>query len=106
MKDILPRLLATEKRAEALVDQAEQERADLLRAASDQTHRDEARFEARIPEIHAGFVSKAEDRAHQAIAELELRYDERTRYLREQAEQHQADAISAALDHLLDPANR
>lgn len=103
MDDILPRLLNTEKRAEALVDQAERERADMLKAASAQAQRDEARFEARIPEIHADFVNKAEARAQQAIAELELRYNERTRYLRDQAAQRREDAIAAALALLLDP---
>ncbi|MCP5142493.1 MAG: ATPase [Chromatiales bacterium] len=99
--NILPRLLAVEKRAEAMVDEAERQRADILHAAGDQARRDELRFESRIPEIHADFVNKAEARARQAIAELELRYNERTRYLRDQAAERREEAISAALDTLL-----
>jgi hypothetical protein len=63
----------------------------------------EAQFEARLPELRASFLDKAESRATQAVQELERRYAERSRQLREMADQREGDALRAALELMIDP---
>lgn len=101
--DTLKRLLDAELRAEALVEQAQKERERIVQDAVDEARATEQRFEARIPELHASFVHKAEERAAQAIAELERRYREHGADLRARAREHEREAIAAALALLIDP---
>ncbi|MHB1189130.1 hypothetical protein [Thiobacillus sp.] len=104
MDDQLQRLLATEARAQAMIDAASQQRQrmieDTLAAARDA----EARFEAGRAELRAPFLNEAQGRADQAVAELSRKYGERQRTLRELASQHESEAVDAALTLLLDPA--
>jgi V/A-type H+-transporting ATPase subunit G/H len=106
MENELKRLLDAELRAEALVEEANQERERLIRQALDDARVAEAHFEARIPELEASFVEKAQERAEQAIAELERRYAERREHLRQLAAEKEHDALDAALTLLLDPERR
>lgn len=97
MEDVLKRLLDTEHKAEALVDAAHAERDRILDAAQAEAHAAEAQLEARLPELRAGYLSKAHERAEQAIAEITRRANERQRELRQQAEAHEEAALAAAL---------
>ncbi len=104
MDDVLKRLLETEHKAELLVDAAHAERDRVLDAAQAETRAAEAQLEARLPELRAGFMSKAEERAGQSISEITRRAGERQRNLRQLAESHEQEALAAALAMLTDPA--
>lgn len=103
MEDELQRLLDTELQAEALVKEAEGNRERMIRQALDDARAAELQFEARLPELHASFMQKAEERAAQAVAEQARRHEERRQQMRTLAQQRDPDAIAAALVLLLDP---
>lgn len=103
MEDTLKRLLAAEMQAEERVSTAETEREHLVEQALADARAAEAQFEARLPELRGAFLNKAEARATQAIQELERRYAERSRQLREMADQREREALRAALDLMIDP---
>lgn len=103
VEDELKRLLDAELRAEALVEQANTEREAIIHKALDDARVAEERFQARIPELRASFLEKAEDRAAQAVAELARRYEERTDRLRALAQERERDALDAAVAWVLDP---
>ena len=102
MDDALQRLLETEARAEEIVRQANLERERIVQQAVDEARREEAQFEARIPELHASFVDKADARAEQTLNELRKSYDERHSRMRQQATAYESDALDAALRLILD----
>lgn len=104
MEDTLKRLLDAELRAEEVVAGADAERERLIDQALADARAVEAQFEARLPDLRASFLGKAETRAAQAIHELERRYAERSRQLREMAQQREREALRAALELVLDPA--
>jgi vacuolar-type H+-ATPase subunit H len=104
MDDTLKRLLDAEMKAEKIARDAEQEQERIIQSAMREARSDEERFTARIPDLHRGFIDKAEERAEQTIAELKRRYDERHVQLRETAEQRENDALDAAFSLLLDPS--
>ena len=103
MEDDLQRLLDTELQAEALVREAELKREKMIRQALEDARSAEQQFEARLPELRASFMEKAEERALQAVAELARRYEERRAQLRSQAKSREDDAVKAAVELLLDP---
>lgn len=103
MEEVLKHLLETEQQAEALVDSAQAERDRIVAAAQEDVHAAEQRLEARLPELRQSFLKKAEERAAQSIAELTRRAGERQRALRDVAEQHEREALAAALALLTDP---
>ncbi|RCX26589.1 ATPase [Thioalbus denitrificans] len=103
MEDTLKRLLDAEVHAEKLVQEADAERERLIRQALADARAAEEQFDARIPELHAAFVSKAEGRAEQTVSELKRRYAERSRYLRSLAEEREAVAVEAVLDLIINP---
>jgi vacuolar-type H+-ATPase subunit H len=102
MEEVLKRLLEIERQAEALVDAAQAERDRIVTAAQEEAHAAAQQLEARLPELRASFLHKAEERAEQAIAEVTRRATERQRELRRLAEAHEADALAAALALLTD----
>jgi len=104
MDETLQRLLAAEQQAEGIVRQADSERERIIKDALQEARIEEERFEARIPELHASFVDKAEQRARQTNSELKKRYDERHAELRNQAEARENEALDAAFALLTDPA--
>lgn len=97
MEDTLKRLLDAELQAQALVDKAFTERDRLLQQAQQEVKVAEQRFEKRVPEIHASFLSKAEQRAEQETAELQRRLQEKQLELERMARQRMDDAVQAAL---------
>ena len=101
MDDTLKRLLDAEMRAERLAQQAEVEQDSLIQQAMADAKAENERFGARIPELQRAFVTKAEERAEQNIAELRRRYDERHIQLRDQAEQREHEALEAAFQILI-----
>jgi len=103
MDDILKRLLDAEQQASETVEGAKAEREQIIRMALDEAHHSEQQFIARIPELHESFLTKAQDRAHHTVAELQRRSDERSRELRQMAEAHEQEAVEAALAILLNP---
>ncbi|WP_428609672.1 ATPase [Sedimenticola sp.] len=103
MDQTLQRLLDAERKAEAIVRQADEERDRIIQGALQEAHAEEERFEARIPELHRSFIEKAEQRANQTNNELKKRYDEHHVQLRNLAEKHENDALEAAFQLLTDP---
>ena len=101
-KDLLKRLLEIEHKAESRVDAAHAERDRILDAAQAEARAAEAQLEARLPELRAGYVNKATERAQQAITEINRRTTERQRELRQLADSHEQDALAAALALLTD----
>jgi len=104
MDETLNRLLDAEMRAEKLAQDAEQEQERIIQTAISDARAQDERFTARVPDLHRGFVHKAEERAEQTIAELKRRYDERHVELRDVAEQREQEALDAAFALLIDPA--
>jgi V/A-type H+/Na+-transporting ATPase subunit G/H len=90
MDDTLQRLLEAEMRAEKIAQQAEAEQERTIQKAMADAKSENDRFTARIPDLHRGFIAKAEERAEQNVAELRRRYDERHVQLRDQAERREA----------------
>lgn len=101
MDDTLKRLLDAEMRAERLAQQAEQEQEHSIQQAMIDARAENDRFTARIPDLQRAFITKAEERAEQNIAELRRRYDERHQQLRNQAEQREEDALESAFQLLI-----
>ena len=103
MDDQLQRLLDAEARAQAVIDGASHERQRIIEEALASVRESEARFETGRAELRAPFLNEAHGRAEQAVAELTRKYGERQRTLRELASRHEAEAVGAALNLLLDP---
>lgn len=103
MDETLQRLLNAELRAQEIAQRAEQERRRVVQEAQEEARAEEQRFLARVPELHASFVEKAEARAAQTVKELRRRYDERHSRLRNLAEAHEEEALAAALKLLVTP---
>ena len=103
MDDTLQRLLDAEMRAEQIARGAEEERESMIQSAILEARAEEHRFEARVPELHASFVEKAEARAEQTIAEIRRRSEERHTQLRDFAEQREEEALEAAFGLLTNP---
>ncbi|MDJ0806086.1 MAG: ATPase [Gammaproteobacteria bacterium] len=103
MEKTLQRLLDTEMKAEQIHQRANEERQRILQEAMLEARAEEDRFEARLPELHNGFLEKAQHRAEQTIAELKRRYDERHAQLRKYAEAREEEALDAAFAVLIDP---
>jgi vacuolar-type H+-ATPase subunit H len=104
MDETLKRLLDAEMRAERIAQDAEQERERIIQTAMADARAEDQRFTARVPDLHRGFIDKAEERAEQTIAELKRRYDERHVQLRDLAEQREDEALDVAFTLLIDPA--
>jgi len=102
MENVLKRLLDAELKAQNVVEQAKKERDKLVHEAREEVKRAEQRFQARIPEIHASFIDKAEEKAQAHINELERRYEERRHSLENIAAQRRQQAVKDVLDMLLD----
>ena len=104
MDKTLQRLLDAEVTAERIAKDAEAEQESIIQSALLEARAEDARFENRIPEIHASFIDKAEERADQIINEMKRRYDERHTQLRNLAEKHEQEALDAAFELLMDPS--
>ncbi len=104
MDDSLQRLLEAETRAQAIIDAAKRERQRILDEAQAITREAGMRFEANRASLRAPILQEAQQRTGQAIAELNRKYAERQRYLRELAYRHEQEAVEAALNVLLDPS--
>jgi vacuolar-type H+-ATPase subunit H len=104
LDETLQRLLDAEMRAERIARDAEQERERIIQAAMTDARAEEQRFTVRVPDLHRGFIRKAEERAEQTIAELKRRYDERHVQLRDMAEQREQEALEFAFELLIDPS--
>lgn len=102
MDDTLKRLLDAEMKAEKLALEAEQEQERIIQSAIRDARAEDERFTTRIPDLHRGFIDKAEERAEQTVAELKRRYEERHVQLRESAEEREQEALEAAFALLLD----
>jgi hypothetical protein len=103
MDDILKRLIDAELEAEKLVEQGHAAREEMVRGALAETRDAERRFGERIPEIHEAFVTRAQERAQQAIGEIRRRYDERHKELRRLANEHYREAVAEACALVLQP---
>ncbi|MGA7178422.1 MAG: hypothetical protein WBX11_02380 [Thiobacillaceae bacterium] len=105
MMEIIDRLLDAEARAEAIVDEANRQKQVLIKEAQEKGDLIEQQFETNRDHLRAPFLKEAEARAADAIAELNRKYLERQRTLRELAEQHEAEAVAAAVALILDPSH-
>ncbi len=103
MDKTLQRLLDAEMRAEQIHQQAQEARQQVIDDATREAKAQESRFEARIPELHSGFLDKALERAEQTIAESRRRFDEQHVQVREYAASREDEALEAAFRLLTDP---
>jgi hypothetical protein len=103
LDDTLKMLLDAEVRAETIAQQAEAAQEQTIQAALKEARAKEERFTARIPELHLGYIEKAQERAEQTVAELKRRYDERHVQLRDMAEEREDEALAAAFQVLIAP---
>jgi vacuolar-type H+-ATPase subunit H len=101
MDDTLKQLLAAEGAATELVDTAEREGERLVQTAIQEARQQDERFNDRIPELHAAFLEKADQRAQQTVAEMDRRFQERLAQLREAADHNEERALDAAFRALL-----
>ncbi len=101
MDDTLKRLLAAESAASDLVEKAQADSERLVQTALHEARQQQERFQARVPELHAAFLEKSDQRAHQTLAEMERRFQERLTQLRDAAEAHEETALEAAFRQLL-----
>ena len=103
MDNILKHLLNVELEAEKLVKDAIDERENIMAKSLEEVQMAEERFDARIPEIRQSFITKAEQRVEQTIAETKRRYEERSQQLESMAEASRQEALQAAIAVILDP---
>lgn len=103
MDDTLQRLLDAEVRAEKIAQQAEADQAQIVQTALQEARAEEERFVGRIPDLHRGYIVKAQERAEQTVAELKRRYDERHVQLRNMAEDREDEALAAAFQVIVSP---
>ena len=99
--DTLKQLLAAESAASELVDNAQKEADHLIQTALQEGRHQEERFDARVPELHASFLEKSDQRAQQTVGEMERRFQERISQLRVDADRHERAALDAAFRELL-----
>jgi len=99
--DTLKHLLAAESAATELVEKAQKDSERLVHAALREARLQEDRFRERLPEIHATFLDKSDQRANLTVAEMERRFQERLDQLREAAERHEEAALEAGFRELL-----
>ena len=104
MDNVLKSLLEAEQKAEALVQEAEVERDATLNQAKAEAHAAEEAFAARIPAIRDQFLQKAEEQAARTLKELDRHYEELNVQVQTTAQQHESEAVEAAVALLLDPA--
>lgn len=103
MEDVISRLLDAELKAEAIVGEANRRREALINEARGNAQLMEQEFENNREQLRAPFLKEAEDRAAEAVTELNRKYLDRQRNLRELAAQHEEEAIAAGLALILDP---
>lgn len=103
MDDQLQRLLEAEARAQALIDDARQERQRIVDEALATARAAEQRFDRERADLRAPYVNEARTRVEQVAAELARKLVERQHMLRDLAARHEAEAVDAALALLLDP---
>lgn len=101
MDDTLKRLLAAESTASEMVEKAQAESERLIKASLDEARQQEERFEAHVPELHAAFLEKSNQRANQTVAEMERRFQERLSQLRDAAKTYEEAALEAGFRALL-----
>jgi vacuolar-type H+-ATPase subunit H len=101
LDDTLKQLLSAENAARELVETAQKESEHLVQTALHEAHLQEERFQARVPEMRASYIEKADQRAAQTVAEMERRFHERFDQLRKDAEAHEESALDAAFHELL-----
>lgn len=101
MDETLNRLLSAENRARELVEKAQAASEQLVHTTLQAARLQEERFEDRVPEIHATFLEKSEQRANQTVTEMERRFQERLSQLRDSAETREEAALEAAFRVLL-----
>ncbi len=101
MDDTLKRLLTAESAASEMVEKAQAESERLVQASLDEARQQEERFKARIPELHAAFLEKSNQRAKQTVAEMERRFQERLSQLHDAAKTHEEAALEAGFRELL-----
>ena len=104
MDDVLKSLLEAEQKAESLVQEAEAERDAMINKAKEEARTVKDAFVARIPAVRDQFLQKAEEKAAQTLKELERHYEELNLQVQTAAQQHESEAVEAAVALLLDPA--
>lgn len=101
MDDTLKHLLAAESAASELIENAQKEGESRVQKTLLEARQREERFEARVPEIHASFIEKSDQRASQTVAEMERRYHESLNQLRKDSDANEEAALDAAFLELL-----
>lgn len=104
MDNVLKSLLEAEQKAEALVQEAEAERDATINQAKAEARAVKEAFVARIPAIRDQLLQKAEEQATRTLKDLERHYEELNVQVQTTAQQHESEAVEAAVALLLDPA--
>jgi vacuolar-type H+-ATPase subunit H len=99
--DTLKYLLAAESAASELIENAQKDGESQVQKTLLEARQQEERFEARVPELRASFIEKSDQRASQTVAEMERRYQESLKQLRDDSDAHEDAALEAAFDELL-----
>lgn len=102
MDNVLKSLLEAEQKAESLVQEAEVERDATINQAKSEAHAAEEVFAARIPAIRDQFLQKAEEQTALKVKELERHYEDLKVQVQTAAQQHEPEAVEAAVALLLD----
>lgn len=98
--ETLKRLLDAEAKAEQIVARADEQRQTIIEQAKLEALALEQQHAGRIDEIHASFLTQAEQRAEQAINTLHKRYAEQETALRALAERYEKQALDEAVNLL------
>jgi vacuolar-type H+-ATPase subunit H len=95
VEDILKRLLEVEINAEKMVATAQAQREAIVHQILLDTQHAEQQFKTQLPELQANLLQKAEQRATQAVAELQKRYADKTAQLQYLAQVNHDGALEA-----------
>lgn len=101
MEDVLKRLLAAEKQAEARVEEADAARRKMIQDALDRARDMQLEFDRQVEARRKPFVETAQEGAHRRVAELEASASARQREMRASAAANEEAAIQAALKLIL-----
>ena len=101
MDDTLKRLLTAEKEAAQQVEEARQEREDIIQQVREKAYQAESGYDKLRADIRHSHLEKARSRAKQAIEDLGRRYDLRSRELHLAAKKNEEAATQTALDIVL-----
>ncbi len=95
--ETLKRLLDAETKGEQLVARADEERQVIIEQAKRDARALEEQHTQRMAEVHASFLSQAEQRAQQTISTLRRHHAEQAKASLASAQRHEQHALDEAV---------